>query len=81
MNIPYHLVEAAKRKELLLFLGAGASVNARLPDWRGLVVEMLEHCPHMSEHTDLLKNNVKAGLMSPLEVLDRLVKFRHDIYA
>jgi len=81
MKIPHHLVEAAKSKELLLFLGAGASVNAGLPDWRGLVINLLEHSPHISEHPELLIKNIEANFMSPLDVLDRLVKFRHDIYA
>ncbi len=36
MDIVRRLADALARRELVLFLGAGVSMEAGLPDWRGL---------------------------------------------
>lgn len=43
------LARHARRGNLVLFLGAGISLGAGLPDWAGLL-EMLSHEAHLREH-------------------------------
>lgn len=41
-SVPEALIQAVKNRQCILFVGAGASRDAKLPDWREMIDELLE---------------------------------------
>jgi len=42
MNIPKSLIEKINKKQIVIFAGAGLSMNAGLPSWKELIISILE---------------------------------------
>ena len=40
MNIPNSLIEKINKKQLVIFAGAGLSMNANLPSWKELIIKV-----------------------------------------
>jgi Cdc6-like AAA superfamily ATPase len=69
-EIPYELQKAIKDDCLVVFAGSGTSIRLGLPNWKDLVLEILDklkqHYPNYQPFEDLVKNDI----LSPLAILD-----------
>lgn len=66
-KFPQELLLAAKTKTLVLFIGAGVSVNAGCPSWKGFADACLDFlrekgCMLPTEATQIKQLNPKVGL-------------------
>ncbi|ANC41985.1 hypothetical protein A6V27_17185 [Hafnia alvei] len=81
MNIPIpnQLKEAIKEKKLIIFIGAGVSSSVGLPLWKDIVINTLTN-PNIEKGL-AFKNALESGIMTPLEVLDKLqTKNKKDVF-
>ena len=76
MDIPPQLQEAIKNDQLVVFAGAGLSLNFKLPSWESLVIETIELLN--KEELNYFIPVLKHKLMTPLEVLDKL-ESEHEV--
>ncbi|WP_251843194.1 SIR2 family protein [Enterobacter hormaechei] len=77
--IPHQLIEAIKEKKLIIFIGAGVSSGVGIPAWKDIVLKTLSH-PNI-EKGSAFKNALENGIMTPLEVLDKLqLKNKKDVF-
>ncbi|UOQ71500.1 SIR2 family protein [Hymenobacter cellulosilyticus] len=76
--IPNNVLSAVKAKKLVVFAGAGMSRRFGLPDWKQMVVDVIN-----KSDDNKLKGFIQLledGLLSPIEVLDKLLPEKNDIY-
>jgi tetratricopeptide (TPR) repeat protein len=78
---PQELIEAIANNKLLIFLGAGASINCGLPSWQTIVENLLTGKSGYIDNSELFNQNMKAGILSPLEVLDKIESSKKEIYS
>jgi HEAT repeat protein len=81
MEIPQELIEQFARGNGVLFVGAGVSLGAGLPDWNGLMERLkseIENCPPRASHTDIAqyyilqnsRNRLVSRLRNELNSID-----------
>lgn len=78
--IPEEILVAARNGRLVIFLGAGVCVNYGAPSWSELVKEVLLNIEDKISSADLLCRNIDEGIMSPLEVLDKIEHEKARVY-
>ncbi len=79
-DYPQELIDSIKDKKLIVFLGAGASTSCGLPSWLDIVAHTLENKSSYIDNSELFSQSIKAGILSPLEVLDKLINNKKVIY-
>jgi 3',5'-cyclic AMP phosphodiesterase CpdA len=57
--VPEALIRAVRSRQCILFVGAGASRDAKLPDWREMTEELLEHARSVGAVTEADNSEVK----------------------
>lgn len=71
-HIPEFLKNAINEKKLVIFVGAGLSRSAGLPDWKKITMEILaENIKTISKATGFY-SALENDVMTPLEVLDKI---------
>ena len=80
VEVPTALVDAANEQKLVLFLGAGVSAGAGMPTWNNIVCDLLNEKADHIKNAKLLLANLEAKLLSPLEILDKLIDYKSLIY-
>lgn len=70
MNIPTEIQDAIKNNRLVIFAGSGLSTKFKLPTWSKLAEEIISEI-NEEKFNDLLPL-LKSGLLSPIEVLDKI---------
>jgi tetratricopeptide (TPR) repeat protein len=79
-NYPQELIDSIKNNKLIVFLGAGASTSCGLPSWSDIVTRTLESKSNYIDNSELFNQSISAGIMSPLEVLDKIIDNKKIIY-
>ncbi len=79
MNIPESLIERISKNKVVVFVGAGLSIQAGLPSWNKIVEVILDGIGDREPKKDKFKNALADGILSPLEVLTKIE--RHKEYA
>ncbi|MEX5869523.1 SIR2 family protein [Providencia hangzhouensis] len=78
-KIPNQLIEAIVDDKLIIFVGAGLSFSSGLPTWKKIVLDTLNN-PNI-EKGSAFKDALEIGILSPLEVLDKIKeKNKRDVY-
>lgn len=79
-SIPHNLKQAILEGKVLIFIGAGLSKAAGLPLWKDIVLETLKN-PAVEKGNDYIFC-IERGILTPLEVLDKIEKqARKEIYS
>ena len=71
-TIPTELIKAIKDNKLVIFLGAGISMNEGLPSWKQILLNLLSHEDCDIEKAQSYYNALKEDIMEPLEVLEKI---------
>ncbi|MFA0718613.1 SIR2 family protein [Vibrio splendidus] len=71
-EIPQELSDAVKNQKLVIFVGAGLSVNCGLPNWKDIVIKLLEENDNYIEKAANYLDAISSGILEPLEVLDKI---------
>ncbi len=72
LNIPGELRDAIEKENLVVFVGAGLSINSGFPNWNNIVLDLLlENKEYINKAEDLY-NALKADIITPLDVLDKI---------
>ena len=79
MNIPNSLIEKINNKQLVIFTGAGLSMNANLPSWKELIIQILDEIKDKEPKSEKLKSAIEDEIMTPLDVLNKIEE--HKEYA
>ncbi len=77
-SIPKGILEALKKDELVLFVGSGTSLCLDKPNWKDLVLEIIEKVIEVDDKMQFLKVAVENGGMGLLDVLTQLEKNGHE---
>ena len=80
LGIPKPLEDAIVNDKLVIFVGAGLSTNCGLPDWTKLVCDLLTSKKEYINNSDVLLSTIDSGIMSPLEVLDKIQGEKKIVY-
>ena len=76
LTIPNELSKAIINNKLILFLGAGISINESLPSWKKIVENLLDNQDCDIEKASSFKAALSDDVMSPLEILEKIKKHR-----
>ena len=79
-KIPVELVDSINNKKLLIFAGAGLSVNSGFPSWSSIVTDLLIENEKYIEKSKPLLEAMNSEIMSPLDVLDKISENKKIIY-
>ncbi len=79
-DYPQELIDSIKNNKLIVFLGAGPSTSCGLPSWLDIVVQTLKQKSEYIDNSDIYIQNLNVGILSPLEVLDKLINNKKVIY-
>ena len=79
MNIPKSLIKKINKKQIVIFAGAGLSMNAGLPSWKDLIISILEEISDKESKSEKYKIALKDEIMTPLDVLHKIEE--HKEYA
>lgn len=78
-NIPNQLIETIKSDKLIIFIGAGMSINEGLPSWKQILLNILSKqdsdIPKAKHYYDALNNDI----MDPLDVLEKIKEHKRKI--
>lgn len=72
MMIPGNLITKAQNDKLVIFVGAGLSMNCGLPNWSNLTIEILEGLRDYNDKSDKYISAIKDDILSPVEVLNKI---------
>lgn len=72
MEIPKSLIEKMNKNQLVIFTGAGVSMNAGLPSWNQLIEYILDDLREKETKSEKYKEALKDDIMSPLDVLHKI---------
>lgn len=72
MEIPKSLIEKMNKKQLVVFAGAGLSINAGLPSWIELINNILDDLCDKEPKSGKYKEALKDDIMTPLDVLGKI---------
>lgn len=70
LPIPAELIKSAQDDKLIIFIGAGVSMGLGLPSWSEIVKKVLQQ--ETVDKRDSFLNALESGIMSPLEILDKI---------
>jgi len=77
---PKELVDSIKENRMVIFVGAGLSRMVGLPGWNELVINMLRDLSDTFDKSEALINALENDIISPLDVLDKLVGNKKEIF-
>ncbi len=66
------LKERIQQNKIAIFVGAGISTNAGMPDWNGLMDAMLESLATKDPLCGKYQQGIKDGILTPIEVLGKI---------
>ena len=72
MEIPKSLIEKMNKNQLVIFTGAGLSMNAGLPSWVELINSILDNLNEKEPKSVKYKAALKDEIMTPLDVLNKI---------
>lgn len=76
MEIPKALVDKIIKKQVVVFVGAGTSMDAGLPSWGKLIEVILDGIGDREPKKDKYKTALKDEILTPLEVLTKIQEHR-----
>ena len=79
MNIPSSLIEKINKGKIVVFAGAGLSMNAGLPSWNQLIASILDEIGDKEPKSDKYKEALADDILTPLDVLNKIE--HHKEYA
>lgn len=79
-DIPKALQDSIQNEQLVIFIGAGLSIGSGLPSWDKIVKDILIDNEDYVDNADAYTMALNTGIMSPLEVLDKISKHKKIIY-
>jgi hypothetical protein len=79
LDIPQLLHEKLKQEKVVLFLGAGLSIESGYPNWYKLIEVILDGLKDKENKIEAYKDALKSEILSPIEILGKLEKYREDI--
>lgn len=78
-NIPFELTNAIENDKLIIFAGAGLSKQFNFPDWKNLVVNIINSIHDAPTKISSLLPALESGGLTPIEVLDKLKDYRKEV--
>lgn len=72
MNVPKSLIEKISKNKVVIFVGAGLSMQAGLPSWSRLIEVILDGIGDKEPKKDKFKDALVDEILSPLEVLTKI---------
>jgi hypothetical protein len=72
------LIKKISQKNVVIFVGAGLSVKAGLPNWVTLVETILDGISSKETKSEKFKTALRDELLTPLEVLNKISKYKED---
>ena len=79
MDIPDVLIEKMNKGKLVLFIGAGLSINAGYPSWNKLIEDILNKISYKEPKFQDYINALNAGVMTPIDILGKIEKNKSSI--
>lgn len=79
-DIPKALQDSIQNEQLIIFIGAGLSIGSGLPSWGKIVEDILRYNEQYVDNAQAYIMALDTGIMSPLEVLDKLSEHKKIIY-
>lgn len=79
-KIPYELEEAYSNDKLVIFAGAGLSMQFGFPDWKDLVKNILKRPSLKDCNFQGMNEGLDAGWIKPIAALDTLISHKTEIY-
>lgn len=70
--IPNDLKKAIQSNKLIIFLGAGISINEGLPSWKNIILNLLNNEDCDIEKAKNYYDALNTDIMEPLEVLEKI---------
>lgn len=78
-DIPSELVKKIKQDNVVLFVGAGLSMNAGLPSWKDLIIDILYKLKEKDSKLEGYIKTLQDGLLEPIEVLRKIESHKRDV--
>jgi NAD-dependent SIR2 family protein deacetylase/tetratricopeptide (TPR) repeat protein len=72
MNIPSSLIEKINNGKIVVFAGAGLSMNAGLPNWNQLIAAILDEIEGKESKSKKYKDALDDDILTPLDVLSKI---------
>ncbi|PKF58038.1 hypothetical protein CW748_04335, partial [Alteromonadales bacterium alter-6D02] len=80
-EVPGELRDAIENDKLVVFVGAGLSINSGLPGWGQIVSELLQENKDYINKADAFRAALESGIMSPLDILDKIEDSRKTVFS
>jgi len=79
IKVPSALNQAVKDDNLVIFVGAGASMNSGLPSWNKLIENTLKDNSSEITNTDFYLQGLSLGALNPIDLLDMIKEHKKII--
>lgn len=71
-EIPKSLIEKIKKGNIVIFVGAGLSINCGYPDWKSLTIAILKGLIEKEEKIPGYIDALNSNLFEPIEILGKI---------
>ncbi len=78
-NFPEQLLKKINQNNIVIFVGAGLSLSAGLPNWDTLIENILDGISSKEKKSEGYKQALKNDLFSPIEILSKISYLREDV--
>ncbi|MGL5527974.1 MAG: SIR2 family protein [Plesiomonas shigelloides] len=80
LEVPKPLQDSIIDGTLIVFVGAGLSINHGLPDWKSILIKTLKENEEYISKAENYAIALESDIMTPLEVLDKIKEHKKIIY-
>lgn len=77
-EISKHLIDKIQQNKLVIFIGAGISIDAGLPNWNNLVEKILDGLESKEKKSEKYKNALKDEILTPIEILTKISHLKNE---
>lgn len=77
-NNKQDLINKIAQNDIVIFVGAGLSTNAGLPNWSKLVENILDGISSKEPKSEKFKKALNDEILTPIEVLTKISQFREE---
>jgi hypothetical protein len=78
-DIPIELINKIQQRKIVVFVGAGLSVSLGMPNWKQLVINILQQLKDKEPKAQGYIDALNRELLEPIEVLGKIESLKTDV--
>lgn len=79
MNLTDSFIHKIQNDNIVVFIGAGLSINSGFPSWNALIEAILDGIKDKEVKSEKFKSALRDDILTPIEVLEKISKYKTEV--